>query len=56
MDGNYTPSVYVFTPNFSEEISELRTPTGRVLGLLDSSPSELPTDGSENTQEVTRHE
>ena len=51
VDGNYTPSVYVFTPNFSEEISELRTPTGRVVGLLDSSPSELPTDGSENTQE-----
>jgi hypothetical protein len=41
----------VFTPNFSEEISELRTPTGRVVGLLDSSPSELPTDGSENNQE-----
>ncbi len=51
VDGNYNPSVYVFTPNFSEEISELRTPTGRVVGLLDSSPSELPTDGSENNQE-----
>ncbi len=51
VDGNYTPSVYVFTPNFSEEISELRTPTGRVVGILDSSPSELPPDASENTQE-----
>ncbi len=51
VDGNFTPSVYVFTPNFSEEISELRTPTGRVVGILDSTPSELPPDASENTQE-----
>jgi len=47
-DGNYTPSVYVFTPNFSEEISELRTPTGRVVGILDTS---LPTNQTSTEDE-----
>ena len=48
VDGNYTPSVYVFTPNYSEEISEFRTPIengwfNRLRHLL-----ELPTDGGRN--------
>ena len=51
VDGNYTPSVYVLTPNFSEEVSEIRTPTGRTILQVDSTPSELPPDASENTQE-----
>lgn len=37
VDGNYSPSVYVFTPNFSEEVTELRTPSGRVLNQIDTS-------------------
>ena len=53
VDGNYTPSVYVFTPNYSEEISELRTPTGRILDLIDSTPSQLPPEAVEETEEVT---
>ena len=37
VDGNYSPSVYVFTPNFSEEVTELRTPSGRILNQIDTS-------------------
>jgi len=47
VDGNYSPSVYVFTPNFSEEVTELRTPSGRVLNQIDTSlvlPEEQATD------------
>ena len=30
-EGSYSPSVYVFTPNFQKEITEVRTPNGRIL-------------------------
>tara|TARA_Y100000592_G_scaffold10259_1_gene14510 strand:- start:2698 stop:4683 length:1986 start_codon:yes stop_codon:yes gene_type:complete len=50
VDGNFTPTVYVFTPNFSEEVNEIRTSTGRTLLQVDSSPSELPPEATENTE------
>ena len=36
-DGVYSPSVYIFTPNFSEEVTEIRTPSGRILNQVDTS-------------------
>jgi len=39
-EGAYSPSVYVFTPNFQKEITEVRTPNGRVLdSVVTTSPS-----------------
>jgi len=52
VDGNYTPSVYVFTPNFSDEISELRTPTGRVVDILDTSLAVNQTSDDTSTEEI----
>jgi len=37
-EGAYTPSVYVFTPNFQKEITEIRTPNGRVLTSVETTP------------------
>jgi hypothetical protein len=37
-EGAYTPSVYVFTPNFQKEITEIRTPSGRVLDSVVTTP------------------
>ena len=42
-EGAYTPSVYVFTPNFQKEITEIRTPNGRVLdSVVTTPPADAP--------------
>ena len=42
-EGAYTPSVYVFTPNFQKEITEVRTPNGRVLeSVVTTPPADAP--------------
>ncbi len=37
-EGAYSPIVYVFTPNFQKEITEVRTPNGRVLDSVVTTP------------------
>ena len=45
-EGSYAPSVYVFTPNFQKEITEIRTPSGRILDFVELGISTPPADAS----------
>jgi len=51
-NGSYSPSVYVFTPNFQKEITEVRTPNGRVLNSIETTPPP-PTEGEVENTETT---
>jgi len=50
-EGSYAPTVYVMTPNFQDEVTEIRTPSGRVLDFVELGES-TSTDETDTTTEA----
>ena len=53
-NGSYSPSVYVFTPNFQKEITEVRTPNGRILDFVEIETLESSTQNSSLDGKIIR--